>query len=64
MNWCRTLAAMQYWEAGAELLHYTFPGWTAANTQHAENFFPEPSIPRRILLLPDKIIPSGIVLKR
>ena len=29
----------QYWGAGAEILRYTFPGWTAANTQHVENYF-------------------------
>ncbi len=29
----------QYWAAGAEILRYTFPGWTEANTQHVKNYF-------------------------
>ena len=29
----------QFWGVGAELLRYTYPGWTAANTQHVENYF-------------------------
>ncbi|MEZ2336397.1 cellulose binding domain-containing protein [Mucilaginibacter sp. RCC_168] len=29
----------QYWGVGAEILRSTFPGWTAANTQHVKNYF-------------------------
>ncbi|WPV00721.1 LamG-like jellyroll fold domain-containing protein [Mucilaginibacter sp. cycad4] len=29
----------QYWGVSAEILRSTFPGWTAANTQHVKNYF-------------------------
>lgn len=29
----------QYWATGAELLRYTYPGWTQANTDHVKNYF-------------------------
>lgn len=29
----------QYWATGADILKSTFPGWTAANTQHVDNYF-------------------------
>jgi autotransporter-associated beta strand protein len=35
----------QYWATGAEILRYTFPGWTAANTQHVEKYFSEVLFP-------------------
>jgi len=35
----------QYWGTGAEILRYTFPGWTAANTQHVENYFSQVLFP-------------------
>ncbi len=34
-----------YWGTGAEILRYTFPGWTAANTQHVENYFSQVLFP-------------------
>jgi autotransporter-associated beta strand protein len=34
-----------YWGTGAEILRYTFPGWTAANTQHVEKYFSEVLFP-------------------
>ena len=35
----------QYWATAAEILRYTFPGWTAANTQHVEKYFSEVLFP-------------------
>ncbi len=35
----------QYWGTGAEILRYTFPGWTEANTQHVEKYFSEVLFP-------------------
>lgn len=35
----------QCWATGAEILRYTFPGWTAANTQHVEKYFSEVLFP-------------------
>jgi autotransporter-associated beta strand protein len=35
----------QYWATGAEILRYTYPGWTAANTQHVENYFSQVLFP-------------------
>jgi gliding motility-associated-like protein len=29
----------QYWGTGAEILRYTYPGWTQANTDHVKNYF-------------------------
>jgi autotransporter-associated beta strand protein len=30
-----------YWATGAEILRYTYPGWTQANTEHVEKYFSE-----------------------
>ncbi len=35
----------QYWGTAAEILRYTFPGWTAANTQHVEKYFSQVLFP-------------------
>ncbi len=35
----------QFWATGAEILRYTYPGWTAANTQHVEKYFSEVLFP-------------------
>jgi autotransporter-associated beta strand protein len=43
----------QYWGTGAEILRYTFPGWTAANTQHVEKYFSQ-------VLFPTSWVPIGL----
>ena len=43
----------QFWGIGAEILRYTFPGWTAANTQHVEKYFSQ-------VLLPTSWVPFGL----
>nr|WP_315247274.1 LamG-like jellyroll fold domain-containing protein [uncultured Flavobacterium sp.] len=35
----------QYWATGAEILRYTYPGWTQANTEHVEKYFSEVLFP-------------------
>ena len=35
----------QYWATGAEILRYTYPGWTQENTQHVEKYFSEVLFP-------------------
>ena len=35
----------QYWATGAEILRYTYPGWTQANTDHVEKYFSEVLFP-------------------
>ncbi|RVT71973.1 hypothetical protein EOD40_16260 [Flavobacterium sufflavum] len=35
----------QYWATGAEILRYTYPGWTQANTDHVENYFSQVLFP-------------------
>ena len=35
----------QFWATGAEILRYTFPGWTEANTQHVKKYFSEVLFP-------------------
>ncbi|KRT13706.1 hypothetical protein ASU31_23220 [Pedobacter ginsenosidimutans] len=42
----------QYWATGAEILRYTFPGWTAANTQHVEKYFSEVLFPTSFVPFP------------
>ncbi|MDQ0641086.1 autotransporter-associated beta strand protein [Pedobacter sp. W3I1] len=42
----------QYWGVGAEILRYTFPGWTAANTQHVEKYFSEVLFPTSFVPFP------------
>ncbi|MEP7093783.1 MAG: putative Ig domain-containing protein, partial [Flavobacterium sp.] len=34
-----------YWATGAEILRYTYPGWTQANTEHVEKYFSEVLFP-------------------
>ncbi len=36
---------VQFWATAAEILRYTYPGWTAANTQHVEKYFSEVLFP-------------------
>ncbi|TRX03699.1 LamG-like jellyroll fold domain-containing protein [Flavobacterium gawalongense] len=36
---------VQYWATGAEILRYTYPGWTQANTEHVEKYFSEVLFP-------------------
>lgn len=43
----------QYWGVGAEILRSTFPGWTAANTQHVKNYFAN-------VLFPTSWVPSPL----
>ena len=43
----------QYWGVGAEILRSTFPGWTAANTQHVKNYFAN-------VLFPTSWVPSAL----
>ncbi|MEO6520032.1 MAG: cellulose binding domain-containing protein [Mucilaginibacter sp.] len=43
----------QDWGVGAEILRYTFPGWTAANTQHVENYFAN-------ILFPTSSVPNPL----
>ncbi|MBA0884956.1 LamG-like jellyroll fold domain-containing protein [Flavobacterium undicola] len=43
----------QYWATGAEILRYTYPGWTAANTQHVENYFSQ-------VLYPNSWVPNPL----
>ncbi|SDH88415.1 cellulose binding domain-containing protein [Mucilaginibacter gossypii] len=43
----------QYWGVGAEILRCTFPGWTAANTQHVKNYFAN-------VLFPTSWVPSPL----
>ncbi|MBA0884957.1 LamG-like jellyroll fold domain-containing protein, partial [Flavobacterium undicola] len=35
----------QHWAVGAEILRYTYPGWTQANTDHVEKYFSEVLFP-------------------
>ncbi|HTN19723.1 MAG TPA: LamG-like jellyroll fold domain-containing protein [Pelobium sp.] len=35
----------QYWATGAEILRYTYPGWTQANTDHVEKYFSQVLFP-------------------
>nr|WP_314897850.1 LamG-like jellyroll fold domain-containing protein [uncultured Flavobacterium sp.] len=35
----------QYWATGAEILRYTYPGWTQANTEHVEKYFSQVLFP-------------------
>ncbi|CAH0148640.1 MULTISPECIES: cellulose binding domain-containing protein [unclassified Pedobacter] len=43
----------QDWGVAAEILRYTFPGWTAANTQHVENYFAN-------ILFPTSFVPNPL----
>ncbi|WEA00040.1 cellulose binding domain-containing protein [Mucilaginibacter sp. SJ] len=43
----------QYWGVGAEILRSTFPGWTAANTQHVKSYFAN-------VLFPTSWVPSPL----
>jgi len=43
----------QYWGVGAEILRSTFPGWTAANTQHVKNYFAN-------VLFPTSFVPGPL----
>ncbi len=36
---------VQYWATGAEILRYTYPGWTQANTDHVEKYFSQVLFP-------------------
>jgi autotransporter-associated beta strand protein len=42
----------QYWATGAEILRYTYPGWTQANTDHVEKYFSQVLFPTSFVPYP------------
>ncbi|PJJ08402.1 putative secreted protein (Por secretion system target) [Flavobacterium sp. 1] len=41
-----------YWATGAEILRYTYPGWTQANTEHVEKYFSQVLFPTSFVPYP------------